>query len=457
MDEIIELAEEQFNKISDIKFSELKNTISDKKFSELKNAISKYKGNDGIYKIPKNNSEITKLVNESYEKYINSFSYGDILTDDEVNIFKIFIHLGVDINIKTFYGETLLSFLARYCAHNYSGSCYMSDQDINNMKLIKDLIKNGADTKKENLSVRAPLYEIISQNNYMLTGSLIEEGYMDIGYGFGQKLIHYLAINYNKGDNESLIKFFIKESAKRNVNYINTKDNSGKTPLHYAIENNNTKLTELLIKNGADINTKDNSGKTPLHYAIENNNTKLTELLIKNGADINTKDNSGKTPLHYAIENNNTELTELLIKNGADLNKKDNFYYSNKKIKNTVRQQFLLCEKSNILLHNAIINRNEKLIKNLLINGKRLDEKDKVGNNTVINSVISHFKQKKEKSNFDNIMIVLNNVKISIQKKYYNTNKIRFFMRKKIKKQIESINKILDNLAILQQQNIQKI
>ena len=35
---------------------------------------------------------------------------------------------------------------------------------------------------------------------------------------------------------------------------------------------------------------KDKGGKTPLHYAAENNSKEIGEVLISKGADINAKD-----------------------------------------------------------------------------------------------------------------------------------------------------------------------
>ena len=61
-------------------------------------------------------------------------------------------------------------------------------------------------------------------------------------------------------------------------------------------------IGELLISKGADINAKTQNttdlngkilrygGKTPLHYAAENNSKEIGELLITKGADINAID-----------------------------------------------------------------------------------------------------------------------------------------------------------------------
>jgi hypothetical protein len=43
---------------------------------------------------------------------------------------------------------------------------------------------------------------------------------------------------------------------------------------------------ELLLKNGANPNDKDNSGTSPIIFAIKNNDIELVKLLLSNGATI---------------------------------------------------------------------------------------------------------------------------------------------------------------------------
>ena len=56
----------------------------------------------------------------------------------------------------------------------------------------------------------------------------------------------------------------------------------------------------LLNRGGADVHAKDNEGKTPLHWAVEQDTSGTVEVLLNRGADVHAKDNEGKTPLHTA-------------------------------------------------------------------------------------------------------------------------------------------------------------
>jgi len=77
---------------------------------------------------------------------------------------------------------------------------------------------------------------------------------------------------------------------------------------------------------GADINQKNLDGKTPLHWAVENNNESalgIIRLLLENGADIYQSDFDEFPLLYWAIEKRNEsaiEIVHLLIEKEVDIN-----------------------------------------------------------------------------------------------------------------------------------------
>ncbi|MBD3231054.1 hypothetical protein GF322_00135 [Candidatus Dependentiae bacterium] len=122
------------------------------------------------------------------------------------------------------------------------------------------------------------------------------------------------------------IKSLLKSEAK-----VDLPDSYGRTPLWWACERNNVKVTELLIKKGAEINKQTPDGWTPLHVAACDGNLEIVELLLKNKASVNIQDNEGETALHVAA---NIELKEktadylviikALLDSDADKNIKNN-------------------------------------------------------------------------------------------------------------------------------------
>ncbi|KAJ8686975.1 hypothetical protein QAD02_022769 [Eretmocerus hayati] len=115
----------------------------------------------------------------------------------------------------------------------------------------------------------------------------------------------------------------------------------GFTPIHSAMKYNQNEVAELLIKHGADVNIRDRFGKVPIFYAIENNNSKVLDILFSTnqdveidlellkmaidkgyvevikallqfGADVNTSDTYGRTPLLFSVLSKENELCERL-------------------------------------------------------------------------------------------------------------------------------------------------
>ena len=108
---------------------------------------------------------------------------------------------------------------------------------------------------------------------------------------------------------------------------IARRDEDGKTPLHWAAENNSKDVAELLIAKGADVNGAhkflDVKDIKPLYVAVKSNFKDVTELLIDKGAYLWSKDTVLIDSLFIAAKSNSKDVTELLIDKGADVNARD--------------------------------------------------------------------------------------------------------------------------------------
>ena len=74
---------------------------------------------------------------------------------------------------------------------------------------------------------------------------------------------------------------------------------------------------ESLLKENVDVNSRDQEGMTPLHYATDRSFVEVATLLIKYNADIDVQDQQGETPLMLAVMCEHEDMVKLLIKHGA--------------------------------------------------------------------------------------------------------------------------------------------
>lgn len=101
------------------------------------------------------------------------------------------------------------------------------------------------------------------------------------------------------------------------------KDDYGLTSLHHAVAKGDIEVVKSLLKEGASIDSRDNAGRTPLHYAAgAGRGSKISYgkpnacigMLLDNAADINPQDKLGLTPLHYASRLADLLTVRLLLK-----------------------------------------------------------------------------------------------------------------------------------------------
>ncbi len=102
-----------------------------------------------------------------------------------------------------------------------------------------------------------------------------------------------------------------KETAQKKLNALGIFDYD-KTML---IAYNKPEVLKLLIAVGADVNTVDEYGWTPLHYATWAKHTECTKILLASpGIDVNKVNKQGETALYLATFWGVTESVELLLK-----------------------------------------------------------------------------------------------------------------------------------------------
>ena len=90
------------------------------------------------------------------------------------------------------------------------------------------------------------------------------------------------------------------------------------------------KAVKALLDQGADVESKDESGKTPLSLAAENGHLDVVKFLVNEAdrkADVESKDFYQRTPLSWAASHGHLEVVKFLVNEAdpkADVESKDN-------------------------------------------------------------------------------------------------------------------------------------
>ena len=105
---------------------------------------------------------------------------------------------------------------------------------------------------------------------------------------------------------------------------VNSKNYEQLTPLLLLCKHSSHRvpmtILEMMIKFGAFINSKDLTGGTALHYSAATGKSKWCEYLLSKNAAIDEADTNNETALHYAIRYGENRVVQMLVQVGADVN-----------------------------------------------------------------------------------------------------------------------------------------
>lgn len=208
-----------------------------------------------------------ELANETMKGTVNwnmvaSFRY------DHMDIVRLLVDHGADVNIRGDDGLTPLHFCARYKVHG----------------------PNSAATYTR------PLKPVNAMNH------------------FSKDNVGKIINNSDKNKNaEQLPDSVIEYLAYKSAN-VNEKDKYGLSPLHYAAMRGNDDATnELLECAGINIESQDEQQLTPLHMACSYGQVKVTRILLENGARIENMGEKRQTSLHKAASVGDATLVQMLV------------------------------------------------------------------------------------------------------------------------------------------------
>ena len=132
--------------------------------------------------------------------------------------------------------------------------------------------------------VKAMLTTITYQNNYLkLLDTLLEHGFAKPFISENDDF-NILLMTYNAACDDKIdyLNVLIKHGADLTV----VQDLDGATLLHAAARNGNIDLAKKVLEAGVPVNIEDKRSKTPLYFAVENNEFEMVKFLVDKGARI---------------------------------------------------------------------------------------------------------------------------------------------------------------------------
>lgn len=224
--------------------------------------------------------------------------------DDNLNIIKLLVEYGADINYIYDDGDTILMTAA---ANGY-------------MDILDYILENGADinicSNKHNNDYGATALMLACMNGQTdVVDRLLKEPECDINIKnkVGSTALTYAVIF---GQNNIIDKLIINGAD------INTTNSSGDNLLCVAALNKNADMMIKLINMGCNVNHQNHNGLTPLIYLCNSiyPTLNLIELLFNNSSevDVNICDNTGSAALTYASKHRFKDRVEFLLQKGAD-------------------------------------------------------------------------------------------------------------------------------------------
>lgn len=230
-------------------------------------------------------------------------------------VVRLLLAKGADHSLKEHYSETALHMAA------------LHGEDA----ILNRLLEAGADINAVNSQNNIPIQEAANAGRLSIVQKLMKlhkgaemspfGGWISGGVG-GKALMAATA-----GSRNGMVAFLLDQGAD-----VNSKNESGSTGLHQAIDANAVGLTKLFLKRGADTTVRNAEGLTPLHLAAKVSLPlkfervaygEVGHLMVDNCPDLDAKDEYGRTALHLASLAGRQLLVRSLVVKGANITIRD--------------------------------------------------------------------------------------------------------------------------------------
>lgn len=187
--------------------------------------------------------------------------------------------------------------------------------------LVQLLLQYDADTEAIDQQKGSPLLLAVQHNHLAIVRLLVNK---DVAYqhmGMPELPLQAAVLNQNL----PMVTFLLNNTRRthRWQSIINKKNQTGSTALHYASQNGNVPLVQMLLSAGARADIPNADGETALHRVLTNPHHDVFRLLLKYQYQINVLNKQGQTPLAMSIANNDGFYVAELLANKANIQLKN--------------------------------------------------------------------------------------------------------------------------------------
>lgn len=198
---------------------------------------------------------------------------------------------------------------------------------------IKELIDSGIDLGAASIQGMNPLHFSIAVGNVEIVNLILESG-ANIDLGIENETgMPPLVVALNRGKTD-IFEMLLERGAKVNTSFCIRDTESqallgGLTPLWTAASLGNSRACTLLLDRGAAIDSPSGNGHTPLTMAIQSDDDKTIQLLLKRGAnpdpsiELHGGFKQSFTPMTLAAARGNIKAVKSLLARGASTESRD--------------------------------------------------------------------------------------------------------------------------------------
>ncbi|MCU6793225.1 ankyrin repeat domain-containing protein [Paenibacillus sp. WQ 127069] len=255
-------------------------------------------------------------------------------SENKPALVEYLIGVGADINAEDSENQTALSYaiinrneklieliLPNSSVRSLDIALYACNRNDADPALVHKIVEAGADPYSHKVWIPSPIVQAVKTGKVAILDTYISSlnssgrspelgGLMEeLLKWYPKNAVYHLLIRhgvektYQDGTGRNMISLTIT------YNDIMLEDI---TSLETYAEQERLAMITLLSQEGIDINQGDYMGRTPLHYAVGENNPTIASLLLRLGANPDQQDVYQKSPLQYATEKRYKELMTIL-------------------------------------------------------------------------------------------------------------------------------------------------